>query len=316
MFSLLLLVASSIAAAAELTPVAPGPGDTFATGSPCTIQWDADTSGKWTNMSIYLMSGSNDNMTRVTTVTSGVDGTDGTLSPYQWTCPDVEPYSAIYFYQFTNGDDSEDSKWTTRFTITSPSGESERPQHKTQPDGDAVPWGEGHLATTDGNSTQDSDSASATSLRSANKAVDTQESADSPSTSIESTSNAHQHHKTTLSTAPSDTASPSHSTLTTPRTSSTHSAPRSSDHSTSTGINNLADASIPTAGLPAEKMHSTRTHTHSSSYPSGSAAPSSAMGPGIPEAGGMQLASSGRVRRDEMWLKTTSLCPLLLAMLL
>ena len=53
MFSLgLLLVVSSVAVFAELTPTAPGPGDTFAAGSPCTIQWDVDTSGKWTNVSI------------------------------------------------------------------------------------------------------------------------------------------------------------------------------------------------------------------------------------------------------------------------
>ncbi len=45
------------------------------------------------------MSGSNDNMTRVTTVASGLDGTDSSRSPYTWTCPEVDPYSAVYFYQ-------------------------------------------------------------------------------------------------------------------------------------------------------------------------------------------------------------------------
>lgn len=45
------------------------------------------------------MSGSNDNMSTVATVASGLDGTDSSLSPYNWTCPEVDPYSAIYFYQ-------------------------------------------------------------------------------------------------------------------------------------------------------------------------------------------------------------------------
>lgn len=45
------------------------------------------------------MSGSNTNMTRVTTVARGLDGTDAALSPFAWPCPAVEPYAAIYFYQ-------------------------------------------------------------------------------------------------------------------------------------------------------------------------------------------------------------------------
>ncbi|KAI9001025.1 Ser-Thr-rich glycosyl-phosphatidyl-inositol-anchored membrane family-domain-containing protein [Trametes punicea] len=132
-------------ALADFTPTAPGPGDSFAAGSDCTIAWKPDESGQWTNVSIHLMSGSNDNMTEVTTVASGLDGTDPSFSPYNWTCPDVNPHSAIYFYQFTNGNDRQDSTWTTRFTITSPDGNYEPPAHDTQPDGDAVPWGEGSL---------------------------------------------------------------------------------------------------------------------------------------------------------------------------
>jgi hypothetical protein len=45
------------------------------------------------------MSGSNNNMSFVTNVASGLDGTDATLTPFNWTCPEVDPYSAIYFYQ-------------------------------------------------------------------------------------------------------------------------------------------------------------------------------------------------------------------------
>ncbi|KAI0832405.1 hypothetical protein BC628DRAFT_1414708 [Trametes gibbosa] len=119
MFSVVVFALSIGVAAAALTPTAPGPGDIFAAGSDCTIKWTADKTGQWTNTTIYLMSGSNNNMTRVTKVASGIDGTDPSLSPYTWTCPEVEPYSAIYFYEFTNGDDIEDSSWTTRFTACS-----------------------------------------------------------------------------------------------------------------------------------------------------------------------------------------------------
>lgn len=100
---------------ADLTPTAPGPGQTFDAGSACTIQWDVDQSGTWTNVTIGtciqslfyvllntfldLMSGSNTNMSYVTNVAYGLDGTDATLTPFNWTCPEVDPYSAIYFYQ-------------------------------------------------------------------------------------------------------------------------------------------------------------------------------------------------------------------------
>ncbi|KAH9943452.1 Ser-Thr-rich glycosyl-phosphatidyl-inositol-anchored membrane family-domain-containing protein, partial [Epithele typhae] len=132
-------------AMASLTPTAPGPGDSFAAGSACTIHWSVDTSGHWNNVSIYLMTGTNNNMTTLQTVASGIDGTDASLSSFNWTCPEVDPYSAIYIYQFTNGEDIQESQWTTRFTITSPTGESVPPDNESQPNGDAVPWGEGRL---------------------------------------------------------------------------------------------------------------------------------------------------------------------------
>ena len=66
---------------------------------------------------IDLMSGSNNNMSLVTNVVNGLDGTDESLSPFSWTCPEVDPYSTIYFYQFTNGDDISTRAWTTRFTV-------------------------------------------------------------------------------------------------------------------------------------------------------------------------------------------------------
>lgn len=53
----LLAVSASLAslALAEVTPTAPGPNETFAAGSNCTIEWDADTSGAWTNMTIGML---------------------------------------------------------------------------------------------------------------------------------------------------------------------------------------------------------------------------------------------------------------------
>ncbi|KIP04556.1 hypothetical protein PHLGIDRAFT_55565, partial [Phlebiopsis gigantea 11061_1 CR5-6] len=132
-------------ARADLIPTAPGPGETFDAGSACTIEWDADQSGTWTNVTIDLMTGSNTNMTRVTTVARGLDGTDAALSPYAWPCPAVDPYAAVYFYQFTNGGETAGAQWTTRFTIASPEGETVPPPNATQPGGEAIPWGTGAL---------------------------------------------------------------------------------------------------------------------------------------------------------------------------
>ncbi|KZT74375.1 hypothetical protein DAEQUDRAFT_190275 [Daedalea quercina L-15889] len=134
-------------ALADVTPTAPGPNETFIAGFNCTVDWDADMSGTWKNMTIDLMSGSNDNMSTVTNVASGLDGTDASFSPLNWTCPEVDPYSAIYFYQFTNGGNESDAQWTTRFTIASSSNTSVPPEQSQQPNGDPIPWGVGVLAS-------------------------------------------------------------------------------------------------------------------------------------------------------------------------
>lgn len=106
------------------------------------------------------MSGSNSNMTLVANVAKDLDGSDPSLSPYTWTCPDVDPYSTIYFYQFTAVE--SDPAWTTRFTvctpvrgakptsksvaqIASPAGETTVPSYSKQPNGDNIPWGIGVL---------------------------------------------------------------------------------------------------------------------------------------------------------------------------
>jgi len=57
-------------------------------------------------------------MTLVTNVAEDLDGTDPSLSPYTWTCPDVDPYSTIYFYQFNAAADKSNPAWTTRFAVS------------------------------------------------------------------------------------------------------------------------------------------------------------------------------------------------------
>lgn len=177
--SLALLVLSRLALSA-VTPIAPGPGEVFTAGSECSISWTPDESGKWKSFSIGLlthnffvpesslqeilpldlMSGSNYNMTVVANVAEDLDGTDPSLSPYVWTCPDVDPYSSIYFYQFNAAADKTNPAWTTRFTVSisidgsgitpepvvqiaSPAGETTAPLHSNQPNGDNIPWGIG-----------------------------------------------------------------------------------------------------------------------------------------------------------------------------
>lgn len=64
---------------------------------------------------------------------------------FQYPCPEVSPYSAIYFYQFTSPH-TTNKTWTTRFTIASPSGASTPPANPRQPgSNDPIPWGIGNL---------------------------------------------------------------------------------------------------------------------------------------------------------------------------
>ncbi|KAG1752737.1 uncharacterized protein EDB91DRAFT_533092 [Suillus paluster] len=132
---------------ATLEPESPGPGDVFRSGSSCVIEWNTNLTQPWDDVAIDLMSGSNLNMSKVTTVVGHLDGTDPTLTPFNWICPDVMPNSAIYFYQFTNKKDLTGSKWTSRFTIASESGATTLPENSKQPGGDPIPWGNGRLAS-------------------------------------------------------------------------------------------------------------------------------------------------------------------------
>ncbi|KAI0349423.1 hypothetical protein OH77DRAFT_1594241 [Trametes cingulata] len=247
----------------------------------------------------YLMSGSNNNMTRVTTVATGLDGSDPSLSPYKWTCPEVDPYSNIYFYQFTNGDDTQDSTWTSRFTITSADGDSEPPEHDTQPDGHAISWGDGHLAS----------AADAT----AEDAGADDSSPDEPDQEDPGASSSARTHRHSSTDAASDPASSS--LYWTANSLSARPTRTSASHPTSSG-KAAAEDIIPTASLPAKKAHASRSVSPSSTRPSSSGMPCSEMGPGVPQMGGMKLASGAIPLRGLRWLKTASLYPIFVAMLL
>jgi hypothetical protein len=142
-FSLAVLLAASIyLVRADVNPSTP---NTANAGSTCVVQWSADTNStsNWANMTIELMTGSNFDMVFMTTVSTDLDGTkDGQFS---WTCPQVDPYSAIYFYQFVSPSEVTNPQWTTRFTIASSSGATTTPTNAKQPNGDAIPWGTGAL---------------------------------------------------------------------------------------------------------------------------------------------------------------------------
>ncbi|KAF5316284.1 hypothetical protein D9619_006814 [Psilocybe cf. subviscida] len=146
-FTALLALSAPLSAFADVTPSEPGPGDVFNVGQPCNIVWTGDRpdSGvSWKNMAIELMTGDNFNMVHITTVATGQDGSvDGKFS---YTCPEVTPNSAIYFYQFT-APGAINATWTTRFTLASATGATTPPANANQPGagGAAIPWGVGAL---------------------------------------------------------------------------------------------------------------------------------------------------------------------------
>lgn len=77
--------------------------------------------------------------------------------------PQVTPNSNIYFYQYSTSVAPTNLTWTTRFTvcalllwpgtllidhiikIAAADGSTTAPEHATQPDGSAIPWGIGNL---------------------------------------------------------------------------------------------------------------------------------------------------------------------------
>ncbi|KAA1470106.1 hypothetical protein DENSPDRAFT_741982, partial [Dentipellis sp. KUC8613] len=124
-------------------PTEPGPGEVFKEGQTCHIAWDPDTTGTWKTMNIELMTGNNFAMVHLTTVAVNIDGTTGT-GTFDYNCPAVTDHSGIYFYQFTSPS-SPTKIWTTRFTIADPTGKTNPAPNATEPDGSAIPWGNGAL---------------------------------------------------------------------------------------------------------------------------------------------------------------------------
>ncbi|KZP05984.1 hypothetical protein FIBSPDRAFT_914783 [Athelia psychrophila] len=162
MFSLLVIPALLAAVAsvhADPNPNTPGPGAVYNEGAACPIAWDVDPTGKWTDMKIELMTGANLDMVTLMTVTT-VDGTDATKNTFSWTCPDVTPNAAEYFYQFTSAS-STDTLWTTRFTIASSSGATTAAATPTQ-QGTTIPWGVGSIVGGSGASSTGGSAASST----------------------------------------------------------------------------------------------------------------------------------------------------------
>ncbi|KAF9038684.1 hypothetical protein BJ165DRAFT_1308896, partial [Panaeolus papilionaceus] len=141
----LVALSAPLLAFADVTPSEPGPGDVFRAGQTCPIVWLGDTNSTtdWKDMAIELMTGDNFGMIHITTVATGQDGTvDGR---FEWNCPEVNPYSAIYFYQFSSPHTAVKT-WVTRFTIASPTGQTTPPANATQPgSNDPIPWGVGAL---------------------------------------------------------------------------------------------------------------------------------------------------------------------------
>lgn len=158
----LLVILSSLVAHAEVNPTEPGPGDVFRAGQMCHASWVGDEESKteWKDMDIELMTGSNNDMIHLLSKSDSAIGSlwdvdfaqavateqDGSVAgKVDFTCPEVNPYSAIYFYQFSSPH-STAKAWTTRFTIASPSGDVVPPTNQTQPgSNEKIPWGTGSV---------------------------------------------------------------------------------------------------------------------------------------------------------------------------
>ncbi|GAA5999912.1 GPI anchored serine-threonine rich family protein [Rhodotorula paludigena] len=133
-------VLAAALARAAVTPTAPWSGQVYNVGEKCDIQWNLDTTGEWDSFSITLMTGSNLAMVPVQRVATGLDGTTGEGS-YDYTCPDVSPNAAIYFYQFEQA--GQPTSWTTRFTIAAADGSTTDPTEETA----GIAWGTGKLVS-------------------------------------------------------------------------------------------------------------------------------------------------------------------------
>lgn len=177
-----------------------------------------------------------------------------------------------------------------------------------------LPWGEGRLKSNDHVSDQNPPYNSTTSVGRQKSVVDEDtdhtRSASSGDAGSSYAEFAPSHMKSTSVSCSTILATNSNSATLTLVTASSPTRQHSSDPPSGTG--DAIEASVPTASLPSNEPH---THTRAS-HPHSSGAPYSQMGPGVPEFGGMQLAGSGHIQRDDSWLRMVSLYSLMVAMLL
>lgn len=250
---------------------------------------------------------------------------------------------AAYRVQFTNGDDTQGSQWTTRFTvcllsalhhvvvridvncrkITTATGDSEKPEYAIQPNGDPIPWGEGRLvsevdrfsvsqqASSDTAPPQDQGDDDADNGDSNSFSDDESESgSDVTPTDIDSQNEIHQHNDDTSPDEPGPSSLSSPPDL----------APTSSRHlagsPTGTGAG-VSGVLIPTASLPGKARPAQSQPASLSASAPNSSASCSQMGPGISNTDKVvRLASAGCTREDRRWQGVASLYWFLAAMLL
>ncbi|KAF1802204.1 hypothetical protein V8B55DRAFT_1477953 [Mucor lusitanicus] len=125
---------------AAVSPTYPSPGTIQIEGQSYDITWTFDGKDPKTTYTIDFMTGSNDVQTKLETVATKVPASQ---LKYSFVAPQVSPNSAIYFFMFTGSDGV--SAWTTRFGIAGADGKLVAETEKTQPNGDAIPWGTGKL---------------------------------------------------------------------------------------------------------------------------------------------------------------------------
>ncbi|KAH8922692.1 hypothetical protein BT69DRAFT_1242909 [Atractiella rhizophila] len=203
--ALLTLLAKANAA---VTPTGPAPGAVFKEGGDCTITWDADKTGEWTDLKIQLMNGDNFNMIPLETVVTGLDGTKSP-GQYTWTCPDVNLNAPIFFYEFTNGavETGEGNVfWTGRWTIADADGNSVAAPN-TDKDGNGNPynWGVTTLAGASSNSTTTTNSSNSTTASQTSSSSSTGNSA-APAETL-STGSSDEASKTTSTSSQQTTGS-------------------------------------------------------------------------------------------------------------
>ncbi|WVQ77939.1 hypothetical protein IAT38_000019 [Cryptococcus sp. DSM 104549] len=195
---------------AIVTPTSPDGNTVVKVGDTIEALWTVDSADSWTNLEIQLMTGDNLAMVPLATVATGIDGTS--TSSYSFAAPDVSPYSKIYFLQFTNGGDTSNVTWTTRFTIAGSDGSTTEPTNSTVYSGSAVEWGTGTLlSTVSTDSSSSSNTASGTSSAASTAAVSSaaESSSTAAETSAESTSSASSAAASTTAASSSGAASAS-----------------------------------------------------------------------------------------------------------